>query len=213
VRVMSRLLRQAAAVPGAPSMRWHDRRRMAKRYATEIQYSRGEDNRRWLYRKLIVAAHATRAALLRAVKQLTGLTGVAAERWRARVQHYLPLIGRVLDQSERRVLRGQAVNAGEKLVSLFEPHADIIIKGARDVQYGHKLNLITGKSGLILDLVIEAGKPADAERFLPMLDRHIARCGAPPRQMAADGGYASRDNLDAAKRAASAMSPSTKNAA
>ena len=67
------------------------------------------------------------------------------------------------------------------------------------MQYGHKLNLVTGKSGLILDLVIEAGNPADAERFVPMLDRHIARCGAPPRQMAADGGYASRDNLDAAK--------------
>ncbi len=199
VRVMSRLLRQAAALPGAPAMRWHDRRRMAKRCATEIQYSRGQDNRRRLYRKLIVAAHATRAALLRAVKQLTGLAGVAAERWRAQVEHYLPLIGRVLDQSERRVLRGQAVPAGEKLVSLFEPHADIIVKGARDVQYGHKLNLVTGKSGLILDLVIEAGNPADAERFLPMLDRHIARCGAPPRQMAADGGYASRDNLDAAK--------------
>ena len=32
-----------------------------------------------------------------------------------------------------------------------------------------------------------------------MLDRHIARCGTPPRQMAADGGYASRDNLDQAK--------------
>jgi IS5 family transposase len=198
VRVMSRLLRQAASLPGAPAMRWHDRRRMAKRCATEIQYSRGQDNRRRLYRKLIVAAHATRAALQRAVKQLTGL-GAAAERWRARVEHYRPLIGRVLDQSERRVLRAQAVPAGEKLVSLFEPHADIIVKGARDVQYGHKLNLVTGKSGLILDLVIEAGNPADAERFVPMLDRHIARCGAPPRQMAADGGYASRDNLDAAK--------------
>ena len=67
------------------------------------------------------------------------------------------------------------------------------------MQYGHKLNLVTGKSGLILDLVIEAGNPADAERFLPMLDRHIARCGAPPRQIAADGGYASRDNLTEAK--------------
>ncbi len=180
-------------------MRWHDRRRLAKRCAAEIQYSRGQDSRRRLYRKLIVAAHATRAVLLRAVKQLTGRAGVAAARWRARVAHYLPLIDRVLDQSERRVLRGQAVPAGEKLVSLFEPHADIIVKGARDVQYGHKLNLVTGKSGLILDLVIEAGNPADAERFLPMLDRHIARCGAPPRQMAADGGYASRGNLDAAK--------------
>ena len=59
--------------------------------------------------------------------------------------------------------------------------------------------MATGKSGLILDVVIEAGNPADAERFLPMLDRHIARTGAPPRQTAADGGYASRANLTAAK--------------
>jgi len=90
------------------------------------------------------------------------------------------------------VLNGEAVPAGEKLVSLFELHADIIVKGGRQVQYGHKLNLATGKSGLILDLVIEAGNPADAECFLPMLDRHIARAGTPPRQTAADGGYASR---------------------
>jgi IS5 family transposase len=199
VRLMTRLLRQAAALSGAPAMHWHDRRRMAKRCASEIAYSRGKDNRRRLYRKLIAATHATRAALLRAAKRLIGLAGIAAERWRAQVDHYLPLIARVLAQSERRVLHGQAVPAGDKLVSLFEPHADIIVKGARDVQYGHKLNLVTGKSGLILDIVIETGNPADAERFLPMLDRHIARCGTPPRQIAADGGYASRDNLDQAK--------------
>jgi transposase, IS5 family len=199
VRLMTRLLRQAAGLPGAPAMRGPDHRRLAKRCATEIQYSRGKHTRRRLYRKLIAATHATRAALQRATQRMGEVAGLAAERWRARVGHYLPLIARVLDQSERRVLRGQTVPAGEKLVSLFEPHADIIVKGLRDVQYGHKLNLVTGKSGLILDLVIEAGNPADAERFLPMLDRHIARYGTPPRQIAADGGYASRDNLTQAK--------------
>ena len=199
VRVMTRLLRQAAGLPGVPAMRWPDHRRVAKRCATEIQYSRGKRARRQLYRKLIAVTHATRAALQRVARRLGEVAGHAAERWRTRVDHYLPLIARVLDQSERRVLRGQAVPAGEKLVSLFEPHADIIVKGVRDVQYGHKLNLLTGKSGLILDLVIETGNPADAERFLPMLDRHIARCGTPPLQMAADGGYASRNNLDEAK--------------
>jgi IS5 family transposase len=150
-------------------------------------------------RALIAAVDAARAALQRAADRVAELAGSAAERWRAEVSHYLPLIARVIDQSERRVLHGQAVPANEKLVSLFEPHADIIVKGARDVQYGHKINLVTGKSGLILDIVIEAGNPADAERFLPMLDRHIARCGTPPRQIAADGGYASRDNLTEAK--------------
>ena len=52
---------------------------------------------------------------------------------------------------------------------------------------------------MILDVVIEAGNPADAERFLPILDRQIARCGVPPLQMAADGAYASLDNLHQAK--------------
>jgi IS5 family transposase len=199
VRVMSRLLHRAAKLPGASAIRWQDRRRVAKRCAADIQYSRSKDDRRRHYRKLIAATHATRAALQQAADRLTGLVGLAAEHWRAQVEHFLPLIARILDQSERRVLRGQTVPASEKLVSLFEPHADIIVKGARDVQYGHKINLVTGKSGLILDLVIEAGNPADAERFLPMLDRHISRCGIPPRQMAADGGFASRDNLDQAK--------------
>jgi len=71
----------------------------------------------------------------------------------------------------------------------------IIVKGARDAQYGHKLNLVTGHSGMILDVVVEAG----AERFLPMLERQITRCGMPPRRVAADGGYASQHNLTAAK--------------
>ena len=85
------------------------------------------------------------------MNRVSALTGIAAEHWRAQVDHYLPLIARVLDQSERRVLYGQAVPAREKLVSLFEPHADIIVKGSREVQYGHKLNLVTDKSGLILN--------------------------------------------------------------
>jgi hypothetical protein len=57
----------------------------------------------------------------------------------------------VASELERRwKLDGEIVPASEKLVSLFEPHADIIVKGGRLVQYGHKVNLATGKSGLIL---------------------------------------------------------------
>jgi IS5 family transposase len=199
VRVMTRLLRRAGRLPEAPAVRWRDRRRLAKKRARAIDYSRGKDKKRALYRELIAAVQATRAELQTVAEGLAETVGMAAERWRAGVNHYLPLIARIIDQSERRVLKSEAVPAGEKLVSLFEPHADIIVKGGREVQYGHKLNLATGKSGLILDVVIEDGNPADAERFLPMLDRQIARRGAPPRQTAADGGYASRANLKQAK--------------
>lgn len=199
VRVMTRLLRQAAALPGAPALQWRDHRRLAKKRARAIEYSRGKANRRRLYCELMAATRATLEALQEAGKRVADLAGIAAERWRAQLCHYLPLIKRILTQTQLRVLDGQAVKASEKLVSLFEPHADIIVKGARDVQYGHKLNLVTGRSGLILDVVVETGNPADTERFLPMLERQIAHCGVPPRQVAADGGYASQDNLTAAK--------------
>ena len=75
----------------------------------------------------------------------------------------------------------------------------IFIKGNRKIQYGHKLNLSSGKSGLILDITIEEGNPTDIDRLLPMLDRHIDLHGVAPRQVAVDGGYASEANLVAAK--------------
>jgi IS5 family transposase len=199
VRVMTRLLEQAMAIPRAPAIVWRNHRRLAKKRALAIQYSRGKARKAQLYRDLIAATRATMAALQHAAQRLTACVSIEAELWRSQLRHYLPLIERVIAQAERRVLAGEAVPADEKLVSLFEPHADIIVKGGRDVHYGHKLNLTTGRSGLILDVVIETGNPADSERFLPMLDRHIALCGSPPRQVAADGGYATRDNLEQAK--------------
>jgi IS5 family transposase len=199
VRVMTRLLDRAEALPGAPAIKWRDRRRLAKKRARAIEYSRGQDKKRQLYRDLIAATQASRAELQAMAEGLAEIAETVVGRWRAEVDHYLALIARVISQTQRRVFDGETVPAGEKLVSLFEPHADIIVKGGRQVQYGHKLNLATGKSGLILDVVVETGNPADVERFVPMLDRHIGRAGAPPRQTAADGGYASRANLAAAK--------------
>ena len=198
-RVMTRRLQRGEALPGTPAVQWRDRRRLAKKRARAIEYSRGQDKKRQLYRELIAAAEASRDQLQAMATGLAEAAEIATERWRAEVAHYLPLIARVIVQTRRRVLDGEIVPASDKLVSLFEPHADIIVKGGRQVQYGHKLNLTTGKSGLILDVVIETGNPADAERLVPMLDRHIARTGAAPRQTAADGGYASRANLAAAK--------------
>src|SRR5205807_1255466 len=123
VRLMTRLLRQATALPGAPALHWRDRRRLAKKRAQAIEYSRSKDNRRRLYRELIAATRATQVALQ------------------------------------------------------------------------------------------QAGDPADAERFLPMIERQIDRCGAPPRQVAADGGYAARPISPPPRRAASTMSPFTRSAA
>jgi transposase, IS5 family len=197
VRVMVRLLQQADTLGSI--IQWHDHCRAAKKRARAIEYVRGPPKRVTHYRELLRITRNTLDYLQRAAARLPPAAGPEGEIWKAMVRHYQPLIARIIAQTERRVLAGEAVPASEKLVSLFEPHADIIVKGSRDVEYGHKLNLTTGRSGLILDLVIEAGNPADSERLLPLLERHIAFYGEAPRQAAADGGYASRENLRRAK--------------
>src|SRR6185436_936861 len=199
VRVMVRLLAEADGLVGGVGLSWRDHRRAAKKRARKIQFTRGRPGRVKLYRELITITEATLAYLDEAARRLTEVGGPAVAVWQARFSHYRPLVWRIVAQTRRRVLDDEPVAAGEKLVSLFESHADIIVKGSRDVAYGHKLNLTTGKSGLILDLVIEAGNPADSERLLPMLERHIAFHGEAPLQAAADGGFASRNNLTKAK--------------
>ncbi len=201
VRVMVRLLAEAKAMSGAAAIDFRNHRRLAKKRARAIVYTRGKDKKARLYRDLLKATTNTLAYLEQAERVLrTALAGrPPAAPWHAEVEHYKPLIKQVIEQAQRRVLQGERVPVSEKIFSIFETHTDMIIKGSRDIQYGHKLNLSSGKSGLILDVVIEAGNPADTDRLLPMLDRHIEHYAAAPRQLAVDGGYASKANLDAAK--------------
>lgn len=199
VRVTVHLLKAAGRLGARLPRHARDHRRAAKARRRLIEHTRSREKRRAAYRDLVKITRASLTYLEEAASALAGLATAAAERWRAEAARMRPLIERVIEQTERRVFRGEAVPAADKVVSLFEPHADIIVKGGRDVAYGHKLNLTTGKSGLILDLVVEDGNPADSERLVPMLERHIAIYGQPPRQAATDGGYASRDNLAAAK--------------
>ena len=205
VRTLVRLLRQADALLEAQScgvrLHYSNHSRRAKRRMWAIPSARGAAQRARLYRDLLQVTRKTLGYVTAANETLQrcGIGEMAYLTWWGDVSHYRRLIHSVIDQTERRVFQGETVPAEEKIFSLFEDHTDIIAKGGREVQYGHKLNLCTGQSGLVLDVVIEPGNPADSARFMPMLERHVAHYGKAPRQMAADGGYASLDNLEQAK--------------
>ena len=201
VRVMVRLLKRGAQLPGGQGLKWHNHNRVARKRMRKIFHTRGMERKVPLYRDLVEVTVATLGYVREAQWGLgeSGIGGLEYEVWLGQVRHYKPLIERVIEQTERRVFAGEAVPAREKLVSLFEAHTDIIKKGNRETLYGHKLNLSSGRSGLILDMVVEEGNPSDSERYLPMLERHVECYGRAPRQAAVDGGYASRENLEAAK--------------
>src|SRR6266545_2848515 len=80
------------------------------------------------------------------------------------------------------------------IFSIFEDHTDIIVKGGREVEFGHKVNLAGGRSNLILDCRILDGNPADAAIYGDVLDRIDENYGIIPRDIVTDGGYASIAN-------------------
>ncbi len=115
------------------------------------------------------------------------------------IRRYARLGEQVINQTERRVIKGEKVPASEKIVSIFETHTDIIIKDRRDTYYGHKVCLTGGKSNLILDCVIVKGNPADTDLTEMMLDRQNDIYLRYPLKVAFDGGFASKENLAIAK--------------
>ncbi len=199
VRVLTRLLVAARKELGAEAVRFHDHRRAAKRRALEIQAARGAEKRARIYRALLRLLERTAGYVEAALPAVTAAGTPWARSWAETAAEYGELLVRVVDRTKRRVFEGEAVPAPEKVVSLFEPHTDIIVKGGRKTHYGHKVNFATGRSGLVLDAVVEDGNPADSARCLPMLRRHVERHGAAPSRAAFDGGYASKANLAAAK--------------
>ena len=199
VRVLTRLLAAARDELGAEAVRFHDHRRAAKRRALEIGSRRGAAKRARTYRKLPRLLARTVGHVEAALPAVSAAGTPWARAWAESAAEYGDLLARVVDQTTRRVFEGETVPAAEKVVRLFEPHTDIIRKGGRKTHYGHKVNLATDRSGLVLDAVVEDGNPADSARCLPMLRRHVEHYGAAPSRAAFDGGYASRGNLKEAK--------------
>jgi len=195
VRVLTRTLRRAHEKFGTTVC---NHRLRAKRRAIAILHVGRMAKRVPLYKDLLKITRKTVCAAERAIEQLTrrGAIGYVAT-----LSHFVPLVKRVIEQTERRVLNGESVPVSEKLVSLFEPHTDIIVKDRRDTYYGHKVTLSTGRSGIVLDLVIERGNPADSTLAVRSAERHAALFGEVPERAAFDGGFASKANLEALQAA------------
>ncbi len=196
VRVLVRLMSRAAEEFGLSSP---DHTRRAKRRAMGILNAKSNEKRSPHYRDLLKVTAKTVGSAEHIAKTLEGMESGQAHDLAAELHHYVELTKRVIDQTERRVLRKESVPAREKIVSIFEPHTDIIVKDRRETLYGHKICLTSGASGLVTDVVIEEGNPADSTLAVKMVDRQSELYGKVPRQVSFDGGFTSRGNLEAIK--------------
>lgn len=203
VRVLTRLMRDASKLV---DFSFHDHTVRAKRRAKGIMHGRTMTKRIPLYRDLLKVAHKTVGYVETCLSRLESFQGTVSEVVRATsiaqaLRHFRNLMSRVFEQTVRRVLGGESVPVADKIVSLFEPHTDIIRKDRRDTYYGHKLCLTTGSSGLILDMQVLDGNPSDSTLAVDAVRRVGSVLGKAPLQASFDGAFASRANLEAIKNA------------
>jgi len=200
VRVLTRLMQHAKEEVG-PTVVFPVRTRRAKRRMKEIQYARTNKRREAPYRDLLkVTAEVCRAAErvaahLTAFKAVDLMQALKVQTLASEIEVFLARTARVVAQTRRRVIDGEKVPARDKIFSIFEDHTDIIVKGSRDVGYGHKVCLTGGASTMILDCLVVEGNPADSTLAPTMIERLTEIRGKAPRQAAFDGGFASLANL------------------
>jgi IS5 family transposase len=204
VRVLSRLARHAAAALSGRVRRLGTRRtRLAKQLVRRIEATAAvratavdRAERPKLYRRLLSVAEASVRQAQQVQRWLTGWDDATAQRLAAALQHTAPLVQQVIDQAERRVLRGESVPAAAKLVSLFEPHTAIVRRGKAHLpaEFGRKIMLDEVDGGLITRYAVLVGNPPDAPELPTSLIHHQACFRHMPDVLTADRAFFTLDN-------------------
>lgn len=198
VRVLVRLIEQNIDVFSL-QIEFTNHTRRAKKRAHKILNTRGVKKKKSVYKDLISTAEKTVKYATVAVENLkiidTLSSNPAATAASEKLCHFIEMGKSVIFQTRSRVLDGKPVPSLQKIVSIFEPHTDIIVKDNRTTYYGHKIALTGGKSGLLTDLVILKGNPADTTIAKDMIVRQKKVFDKYPLQATFDGGFASKKNL------------------
>jgi len=207
VRVITRTLRRLGRVTrnrsrsvGRRVFELAQRSRTMGRRTSSAVREQSKARMKELYQGLLRIARA----VVREAKAVGARRPPQAEPGRPRLVERLrttvALVERVVRQTRARVLRGDTHYA-DKIVSVFEPHTEIIRKGklAKPTEFGRRVKIQEAEGQFITDYAVCEPGTSDRDLWLPTLDRHIALFGRPPDLAVADGGFASRTNETAAR--------------
>ena len=111
------------------------------------------------------------------------------------LRHFLPLVEKVITQTKERVWGGNCHVQG-KVLSLFEPHTEVIRKGKahKPNEFGRLVRIDEVENGIVSGYQVFQGNPADSTAWLPALQQHQARFGQAPEMATADRGFFSAKN-------------------
>jgi len=104
-----------------------------------------------------------------------------------------------MHQTRERIFKGNTHVQG-KLVSIFEPHTEIIRKGkaAKPTEFGKMVKIQEAEAQIIIDYEVYDERPNDCDLLLPAVSIHEQMLGRTPRLVTADAAFFSTENETAA---------------
>lgn len=178
----------------------------AKKLNFQIVNTKGQEKRIPLFKKMLRKLKTNMEQTESAITYLSQLKCSndskenKRKKYLAQLKELLPKMKKVYNVAYRKEILDEKVPVKDKIFSIFETHADCISKGQRKSVFGHKINITSGKSNLIFDIIIERGNPNDKNYYMPTLENIEKNYDLVPRDFTTDGGYASIINLQKAEK-------------
>jgi IS5 family transposase len=214
VRVLTRSMQRIAKLAGRRGTKLRDRTRTVRYRVLEIarasrsRVAQGQERMKTCYRKLLYHTARVVGQAKRFAQEVA--TGVKRGRRvmdhrhlqaaRAYLEQMIPRVQQVMQQTRERIFNGNT-HAPGKLVSLFEPHTEIIRKGkaAKPTEFGKMVKIQEAEGQIVTHYEVYDERPNDADLLLPSIALHEQILGRKPYLVTADAAFFSQRNENAAQ--------------
>ena len=130
---------------------------------------------------------------LASLKQPPSVIEAQRKRW-AQAQQDLQSLIQLIDQTHKRVIEANKVAAADKVLSVSDPSASLILKGDRQPTLGYKPQLARDARGFVVALLVPEGNASDSAMMQPLFEKTLDNTGIIPNVWSVDDGYTSANN-------------------
>lgn len=202
-RIMTRTMKKIEQQSGGKltrkvrnRMRSVNKRVVAIATASRHRGPEGEEKRKKEYRELL---RMSRQILNDAKRVMVELEGMSARRKKGlrtlgeTLSTMAVRVRQIVKQTKARIFEGLTQLPG-KIVSVFEPHTEIIRKGkaSKPTEFGKLVQLQEAENQIITHYEVFDERPSDRELLLGAVEAHERKLGRLPKLVTADAGYYSQ---------------------
>jgi IS5 family transposase len=203
-RVLTRVMKKVEQAAGGLVGKVRDRMRTVRRKVVAIAIAArqkgaaGEEKRRRIYKGLLSVTRK----IVNQAKRVIGEVDQLGRRkkkqlsgCRQQMATMVDRVNQVVKQTRARVFDGNT-KFEEKLVSVFEPQAEIIRKGkaSKPTEFGKLVKVQEAENQIITHFEVYDERPSDSALLVDSVEMHQQQTGSLPRIVAADAGFYSQAN-------------------